>query len=472
MKGARIRGARYVSVLLLGWTLLIGPSPSSAQPAKVPPTYGGDIWSRPRLTGSWGGLRDELAKKGVVFDTDVLLTPQGVLTGGDQTGWEFWGNADYTLNVDTGKLGLWPGGFFKVYADTSFGNTVLRESGATVPVNTMGLLPEPNQPVSALMNATFTQFLSPKFGLFAGKIFTLDGFKGEFAGDLRNQFMNTGLTFPATLGFVPFSAYGGGVAALPWKGVELSAMALDASGTTTSNDITDAFDDGATVVASGKATIKPFGLVGHQTVGGMWSNKTRISLKQDPSNIARFLAQQRFPALVDPGPKLQRILERFFPGLLVPVQSANYDDSTWSVFYAFDQYFWQPGADPKRGVGMFFNFGASDGDANPIKYSYAMGIGGNGAVPGRPHDNFGIGWAHTQFSNNFVPFLRQNLNIGFDHEDAVEMFYAAALTPWLRTSLDLQIVEPALQKTLNSSGTSLKNVDTTVVGGLRMYVRF
>ena len=46
------------------------------------------------------------------------------------------------------------------------------------------------------MNATFTQFLSPKFGLFAGKIFTLDNFKGEFTGDLRNQFMNTALTFP------------------------------------------------------------------------------------------------------------------------------------------------------------------------------------------------------------------------------------------------------------------------------------
>ena len=90
----------------------------------MPPTWGGDFWDRPRLTGSWWGLRDELGKKGVVLDADLLLTPQGVLSGGKDTGWDFWGNADYTLNIDTGKLGLWPGGFFKFYGDSSFGDSV------------------------------------------------------------------------------------------------------------------------------------------------------------------------------------------------------------------------------------------------------------------------------------------------------------------------------------------------------------
>ena len=120
---------------------------------------------------------------------------------------------------------------------------------------------------------------------------------------------------------------------------------------------------------------------------------------------------------------------------------------------------------------MFFNFGASDGDANPIKYSYMAGIGGKGVVPGRPHDTFGVGWARTQFSNNFVPFLRQQLDLGLDREDAVEMFYNASLTRWLNMSLDLQVIDPGLKKTLGSSG-GLKNVDTVVVGGVRMYIRF
>jgi porin len=203
----------------------------------------------------------------------------------------------------------------------------------------------------------------------------------------------------------------------------------------------------------------------------MWSNKSHVSLIQDPNNIVRFVAQSAFPRLQNPGPILTRILERFFPNLLGPVAPANREDTTWAVSYGFDQYFWHPGGDQKRGIGMFFNFGASDGDANPVKYSYAVGIGGNGVVPGRPHDSFGVGWARTEFSNNFLPLLRQSLKLGLDHEDAVEIFYNAAVTQWLRMSLDLQVVNPGLQKMLNSSN-QLQNVNTAVVGGVRMYIRF
>jgi porin len=89
--------------------------------------------------------------------------------------------------------------------------------------------------------------------------------------------VSTGLDIPTTLGFVPVSAYGGDVVALPWEGIVFSALALDASGTTTNNDISEAFDDGAMITTAAKATIKPFGLVSHQTVGFTWSNKTHLS---------------------------------------------------------------------------------------------------------------------------------------------------------------------------------------------------
>jgi porin len=473
MKRVRIWIARYTLMVLLGSALLAAlPAVSAAQPYDVPPTWGGDFWDRPRLTGSWWGLRDELGKKGVVFDADILLSPQGVMSGGKDTGWNFWGNADYTLNIDTGKLGLWPGGFFKFYGDSSFGESVQPRTGAIVPVNTWLLLPKPDEPSSALMNATFTQFLSTKFGVFAGKVFVLDSFKGEFSGDIRNQFMNTAVAFPMALDLIPISAYGGGVIGLPWEGVILSAMALDASGTPTNSDISEAFDNGTTVIASAQVAIKPFGLVGHQNLGGLWSDKSRLSLIQDPSNFANFLLKEKFPLLGNPGPILERILERFAPGLLNPVRPANRDNSTWAMFYGFDQYFWQPAGDPKRGIGMFFNFGAADGDTNPVKYSFATGIGGNGVIPGRKSDNFGVGWAHTQFSDNFVPFLRQQLHLGLEHEDAFEMFYNAAITQWLRMSLDLQVINTGLQKTLSDDRNSLKGVDTAVIGGVRMYIRF
>jgi porin len=464
-------GTWYALLCLLGFAVMLAPSSSRAQPVKVPPTWGGTFGDRPRLTGSWGGLRDEMGKKGVVLDVDMLLTPQAVFSGGRDTDSAFWGTADYTLNVDTGKLGLWPGGYLKLVGESSFGETVLRDSGALVPVNTSALMPKIDEPASALMNAALTQFLSPKFGLFLGKIFTFDGFAGPFNGNWRTQFWNTGLVIPMAYDLVPISAYGGGVIVLPWKGALLSAMALDPSGTPTNNDLSDAFEDGVMVLVSGKVTIKPLGLVGHQILSGMWSNKNRVSLIQDPSNLVRFLLTERFPRLANPGPLLRQILERFAPELLVPVRPLNHEASTWVISYAFDQYLWQPTGDPERGIGIFFSFGAADDKTNPVQYSYSLGIGGNGVVPGRPHDTFGIGWSRAQFSDHFLSALRQRFDLGLDHEDGIEMYYNAALTAWLQISLDLQIINPGLKKTRSTNDT-LRDVNTAVVGGVRTYIRF
>src|SRR5499426_4225910 len=131
-------------IALLGLLLLV-PAVVSAQPYEVPPTWGGDLLSRPRLTGSWFGLRDDLGKKGIVLDVDLTQIPQGVLTGGTDDVAKYGGLAEYTLNVDTQKLGLWPGGFFNIMGMTTFGQNVDKASGATVPVNITSILPEPGK---------------------------------------------------------------------------------------------------------------------------------------------------------------------------------------------------------------------------------------------------------------------------------------------------------------------------------------
>ncbi len=460
-----------ISVLLIGLALTLYARPAGAQPYPVPPTWGGDLESRPRLTGDWGGLRDELGKKGVVFDVDLLATPLDVVSGGRSTGSDTWSNVDYTLNVDTDKLGLWPGGFLMVSVDTGFGNNIFSKAGAIVPVNTAALFPAPNDQTTVLTNATFMQFLSEKFGLVIGKFNTLIAGEQEFCGNYNTQFLNAAFVFPMTLEQVPLSAYGGGVIALPAENIVLSVIALDPNGTATSNSLSNAFDNGAMVVGSGQVTIKPFDLVGHQNVGFSWSNKGRYSLEQDPSNLLRLLLQSQFPRLGDPGPILGQILERFFPGLIVPTEPANRESSSWSVSYAFDQYLWQPQGDAKHGIGVFFSAGASDGNPNPIKWAFLAGVGGKG-VPGRPDDSYGVGAARTQFSSAFVPFLRENLNLGLEHEDALEMYYNLAITGWLSATADIQVINQALNKSLSSSGVVLTNVPNATIAGLRFRVRF
>ena len=462
-------GRAWIPALSLA-TLAWAPAVATAQ-ITPPPTYGGDLWSRPRLTGDWFGGRDWLSKHGVDFDLDLTQVLQGVASGGRDTGVDYDGFVNYELNLNSEKMGLWPGAFLKLKAITTYGTYVNQESGATVPVNVLSILPEPSANTNtALMNLSIAQFLSPKFGIFAGKLYTLTGDDNAFAHNFDKQFLNTALNFNTTLALVPFSAYGGGLVFLPWKGAVFSVVVIDPDGTGTANDITKAFENGVGVNAEGRVEIKPFGLVGHQDLGFYWSDETRFSLTQDPSNLARLLLSKRFPRLDDPGPILRRLVDRFFPQLLVPVKPANTEPSTWSVYYNFDQYLWSPQGSPDKGVGMFFRFGISDGNPNPIKYAYNVGMSANGVVPGRPNDNMGVGWARTQYSSQFVPFLRQQLHIGMDTEDAVEMYYNAVITPWLNVSADLQVVDSALTKALFNG--RLVNVDTAVVGALRMYLRF
>ncbi len=44
--------------------------------------FGGDFWTRSKLTGDWGGTRDQSALKGGTVDLNTVYTPQGVPSGG------------------------------------------------------------------------------------------------------------------------------------------------------------------------------------------------------------------------------------------------------------------------------------------------------------------------------------------------------------------------------------------------------
>jgi porin len=99
-------------------------------------------------------------------------------------------------------------------------------------------------------------------------------------------------------------------------------------------------------------------------------------------------------------------------------------------------------------------------------------LGSKGAGPARPDDSYGVAVARTQFSSAFVPFLRERLGLGLEHEDSLETYYNLALTGWLSVTADLQVVDPGLKKALNPSGASLMNINTAVIAGVRFRVRF
>src|SRR5262249_11618755 len=95
----------------------VNSSGSEIAQADAPkPSYGGDFSTRSKLTGDWGGARDRWAQKGVTIDFDAFYTLQWLADGGTGSG-EDLGNTlsgDLVFQLDTGKAGLWPGGFAKM----------------------------------------------------------------------------------------------------------------------------------------------------------------------------------------------------------------------------------------------------------------------------------------------------------------------------------------------------------------------
>jgi porin len=184
--------------------------------------YSGDLWSRPGLTGDWGGFRNTLARRGINLDVDLVQSVLGLNTGGsfrnhDSLRYPYGGHAEYRLNVDTGKLGLWPGGFLSVMGKSQFGSFLQgSETGALLPPNATALYPVPFDEETTLTSVVFTQFLAKFFGIYLGKIDTFSGDANAFAHEWKTQFMNTGFgPNPVLFNTIPYSTLGAGFLLLP-----------------------------------------------------------------------------------------------------------------------------------------------------------------------------------------------------------------------------------------------------------------
>jgi porin len=173
---------------------------AGAQGTSLKDPYSGDFWSRSTLTGDWGGFRNELAAKGVTIDMNITQIAQGVVNGGKSGAWQYGGRGDIVVNLDSQKLGLWPGGFFNLELEANWASSVNQNSGALMPVNTNQAFPLPPGDIFAVPAWNFAQFLSPYVGLSIGKLATITSTSGdmnEFAhgkGDTHFLHRKPGIT--------------------------------------------------------------------------------------------------------------------------------------------------------------------------------------------------------------------------------------------------------------------------------------
>jgi porin len=416
-------------------------------------TYSGDLWSRSTLTGDWGGVRNDLAKKGVTFDLGLTQIGQGDIKGGKEIGWEYGGRGDLTINLDTQKLGWWPGGFFTAEVEGNFGNGINRQTGALLTVNTNQITPTTGSDQLNIPAVSFMQFFSHYVGVFIGKVATITkdtGDMNEFAhGKGDTQFFNMAFNFnPVVCLTVPYSTLAGGVIILPTtdpKEAIITITALDADGTAKSSDFDTVFKGNTAYTIEGRVRTDFFGLTGHQLVGATYSTKNYTSLNQS----LRFIIDS------------------------VPIQQK---DNSWSFYYNFDQYLYETKKGSGQGFGLFGRFGASDGNPNPVHYFYSIGVGGKGIIPGRPLDSFGMGYYYMSVSQPKVTGLLATREF-FADEQGFETYYDFAVTPWMKLTPDIQVIDPAQQNAFSIlAGTppviSRTGISTATVIGLRLQVIF
>ena len=421
-------------------------SSAKAEPSEV--LYSGELWTRSTLTGDWGGARNDLALKGVTFDLSLTQVYQGVVSGGKKEDWEYGGRGNLTINVDTQKIGLWPGGFLNLELEGNFEDSVNALTGALLPVNSNQLYPFPPTDNFAVPNLTFAQFFSEYAGVFFGKVDITFGDANEFAhGKGDEQFFNLALNFIPLPGLVaPSSTLGAGVVLMPTK--DPAAAVLDLFVIQTNGDaLTSGFEklsaDKLTFAAEGRVRTNFFEHTGHQLLGFMYSNAEFTALNQNFFIIIQ-------PTLIEE------------------------KKGSWGMYYNFDQYLYEPRKG--QGVGIFGRFGASDGDPNLIHYSYSLGVSAKGLIEGRPLDECGIGFYYMDITHPTLEGPFQTMSFLRD-EHGIEAYYKIAITPWMELTPDIQFVRPAQKHTFSISDDGLpiierEDIDSAVVVGLRLKTTF
>ena len=446
MKTTRARPNVRTSILFV---MLAAAGSITARAQGPAPDYSGNFLNRSTMTGDWGGMRNDLAKKGITFDFSLTQTEVGVVKGGLNNAAEYGGRGDFYMNLDTGKAGLWRGGFFMIEGEVNWGNGANPNVGALLPVNTNQVFPVPGKPGSAAIPAvTFTQFLSPYFGVTAGKYNVTAADDNEFAhgkyGKGDTQFMNTAFNFiPAALFTSPYTPIGGGLVIFPNKNPEsfiVKALVYATTGVATTASFDTFEHDDLSVYIEGRVRTHFFKKTGHQDAIYLHSNKLITSLNE---------------ILILPG----------YPML-------TKKSGAWMVSYNFDQYLWQP--KEGKGVGLFGRFAATDGDPSFIHYFYELGVGGKGVGAKRPNDSYGFGAFYIDVSHPNLVTSAGTKEL-LRPEKGLEIYYSLALTPWAHLSPDFQVVHGITSNNIFAhiaEGVPLRRIDTAVVFGLRLNLVF
>jgi porin len=294
----------------------------------IPGTVTGDIWNRTQLTGDWGGVRTDWARHGVFIDVYSTSYYQNVRSGGLKTGGAFVQNTQASLNIDTGRAGLWSGGLLHLTLHSRFGDTPANTFtvGATVPQYNGLAFPDPLRANDVLPAQFFlTQSLTKEVSILVGKVAVVyladqtlfgDSYKYDFANFNFNK-------TPIALDF--FNA-------VSWAALGVwapSPQFVVYGGVFDPNSKADNFADHAfdtvNLYVTSILSYTVGGLPGQFAPAFNWSNKPKLNLESPFGSLTTLAAtSQAVGALLGASPA---------DGL-----PANFKDHSWAAIANVSQY--------------------------------------------------------------------------------------------------------------------------------------
>jgi porin len=383
------------------------------------------------LTGDWAGRRTSLKEEyGITLAPRLTQFYQGLSAGDGDHDFEYGGKADLMLNADLGKLGFWKGLSLTVHTEYNYGESINGSGGTLVPPNTALVFPGmEGSDAFDLSSVYFMQHFSKSVSLLVGKINMMDlaAVKPFMGGAGIDSFWNLTFAAPPT-GLVPPYLFGA-LMSVRTEPANFGLWVYDPNSVINKTGFEDPFDNGVSIRGSVDFPVTIAGLSGHQGFVALYSTESNADLSD--------------------------IGDTFLPPF--PPGSPDIKDTNYYFAYSFDQYLYQPSKNSKEGVGLFGQFGISDGNPSRLYWSALVGIGGTGLIPGRSQDNWGIAYYYDTPS----PDLKESLPLlTIRDEQGLEIFYNFAVTPFFTVGLDLQVINPSLGE------------DTAIFPGLRSVIRF
>jgi porin len=405
--------------------------------AAAPPA---GFWDRDRLTGDWGGLRNDLANRGITLTLVEKAETLGNVSGGVRTGFIFEGLLTAGLGVDLDKAFGWCGGLFYVDAyqihghGLSAGNlhNLFTVSGIEANRSTrlhdlyleqslwhdalsvrLGQIAADDEFIISQYGANFVNAMFGWPGLpsndlpAGGPIYPLStpGLRVKYASDKAWSFMS--------------AVFNGNPAGPVTSGNRnLNPQLRDPSGTDFN------FNSDAFVIAE----------AGYAFVPGADAPGLPASYKLGAWYHSGKFQDQRFDttglSLASPA------------STGVPRNHVN----DFSVYGVVDQMIWRrPGTDDRGLAGFLRAMGAPD-DRNPVAFYVDGGLNVLGPFAGRDQDIAGLAVAYgrmsralKQLDQDFAAFTGVPRPV-HDYEAVLELTYQAPVAGWCALQPDLQYV--------------------------------